>query len=493
MKFQQLILITLFILIIKVNCFSQIELQYLFDIDREENLINIRLFDYDNDGNDDIVTAFSYGEYWDDCWKVSCYDNNGNQIFYHEETNDEKLLNFNTFNDGINNFLVTAHQSGQHETTLRIYNLPSFALSQQFIYSMEDFEPEFPGWFFDITHVSLIDVNDTKFINLGIQIDSEESGGGAFEACTESYLSIFELSDQIEFICTVIDIDYIHPNSHISSGIYKYSSGSSGGGTSTTYYSYLKKIIFNNTPSAVNIWQGSGVLNLVTSEDDTYLEYGTVFAVWNETNHHRTYYCLSPDFENIIWQISSTYTTSSSDNHKFSNFVIEDEPQYVISTYGLNIEIRNRLDGTVIHNQEFIYVPKAILKSNQNQVYFFKFNFSPNVISIFVVTDINLLDSPNNELQSILRYSLSNYPNPFNPETNIVFNLPEDGHVQLDIYNIKGQKIKTLAHNDFTKGSHSIVWNGYDETGNFVSSGVYLYELNVDGKNEVMKKCLLLK
>lgn len=90
-------------------------------------------------------------------------------------------------------------------------------------------------------------------------------------------------------------------------------------------------------------------------------------------------------------------------------------------------------------------------------------------------------------------YKLDNFPNPFNPSTTIKFSLQNDSKIELIIYNIKGQKIKTLAHNDFTKGSHSIIWNGGDESGNLVSSGIYLYKLNVNGKNEVAKKCLLLK
>ena len=85
------------------------------------------------------------------------------------------------------------------------------------------------------------------------------------------------------------------------------------------------------------------------------------------------------------------------------------------------------------------------------------------------------------------------YPNPFNPTTTISFSIQEGSKIDLSVYNIKGQKIKTLANNEFIKGSHSIVWNGVDEFGKNVSSGVYLYKLNVNGKNEAMKKCLLLK
>ena len=91
------------------------------------------------------------------------------------------------------------------------------------------------------------------------------------------------------------------------------------------------------------------------------------------------------------------------------------------------------------------------------------------------------------------KYSLSNYPNPFNPTTTISFSIPNDSEAEISIYNIKGQKVKTLTQNEFTKGNHSIIWNGENEFGNPVSSGIYFYKLYVNGKTEVMKKCLLLK
>lgn len=84
-------------------------------------------------------------------------------------------------------------------------------------------------------------------------------------------------------------------------------------------------------------------------------------------------------------------------------------------------------------------------------------------------------------------------PNPFNPTTTIMFSIQNSSEVELAIYNIKGQKIKTLANNEFTKGDHSIIWNGDDDFGNSVSSGIYLYKLKVNGKSEAVKKCLLLK
>jgi len=86
-----------------------------------------------------------------------------------------------------------------------------------------------------------------------------------------------------------------------------------------------------------------------------------------------------------------------------------------------------------------------------------------------------------------------NHPNPFNPTTSISFSIPDESNVDLSIYNIKGQKVKTVANNQYEKGDHSVVWNGDNESGESVSSGVYFYKIMVNGKNEAMKKCLLLK
>jgi len=86
-----------------------------------------------------------------------------------------------------------------------------------------------------------------------------------------------------------------------------------------------------------------------------------------------------------------------------------------------------------------------------------------------------------------------NFPNPFNPTTTIKFSLPEDSKVELTIYNIKGQQIKTLTNSELTKGSHSVNWNGDDRFGQNVGSGFYFYRLNINGIAVAAKKCLLLK
>ncbi len=121
----------------------------------------------------------------------------------------------------------------------------------------------------------------------------------------------------------------------------------------------------------------------------------------------------------------------------------------------------------------------------------FYFLTSSGGYDIFVAK-LNSTLSAENEISPTIN-SLSNYPNPFNPSTTISFSIPEESKVELTIFNIKGQKVKILVKDEFEKGDHFVIWNGIDENNKSVSSGIYLYKLNVNGKTEAVKKCILLK
>jgi len=86
----------------------------------------------------------------------------------------------------------------------------------------------------------------------------------------------------------------------------------------------------------------------------------------------------------------------------------------------------------------------------------------------------------------------NNYPNPFNPSTTIDYDLAISSHVTIDIFNVAGQKIRTLVDEHKAPGSHSVVWNGIDDAGGEVASGVYLYRLQV-GEYLKTKQMMLVK
>jgi hypothetical protein len=110
-------------------------------------------------------------------------------------------------------------------------------------------------------------------------------------------------------------------------------------------------------------------------------------------------------------------------------------------------------------------------------------------------TETHVVILPTNSLNDNIfsPITINNFPNPFNPSTTIEFSIQNDSKIELSIFNIKGQKVKTLINNQMQNGKHSIIWNGDDDNGNSVSSGIYYYKLNLNGKTEEIKKCLLLK
>ena len=84
------------------------------------------------------------------------------------------------------------------------------------------------------------------------------------------------------------------------------------------------------------------------------------------------------------------------------------------------------------------------------------------------------------------------YPNPFNPSTTLSFNLQESSPVSLEIYNQKGQKVRSLISETLPAGKHQIIWNGTDDNGNGIASGIYLYRMK-SGKYSSTRKMILMK
>jgi hypothetical protein len=89
-----------------------------------------------------------------------------------------------------------------------------------------------------------------------------------------------------------------------------------------------------------------------------------------------------------------------------------------------------------------------------------------------------------------------NSPNPFNPTTDIRFELPEEAEVQLSIYNIQGQLVRTLASGKYNSGFHTLTWDALDLNGLPVAGGVYIYKLQATGAEKTAfftRKMILMK
>lgn len=106
-------------------------------------------------------------------------------------------------------------------------------------------------------------------------------------------------------------------------------------------------------------------------------------------------------------------------------------------------------------------------------------------VGVFTVGTTDVEDMATEKIDSYVLFS--NYPNPFNPETKISFQLPRTCQVRLHVYNSMGQLINVLVDGELGSGIHSKIWNGLDMSGKQVTSGVYLYKLETEEFSEVKK------
>lgn len=105
-----------------------------------------------------------------------------------------------------------------------------------------------------------------------------------------------------------------------------------------------------------------------------------------------------------------------------------------------------------------------------------------------------------NQKQIVIEFNLEqNFPNPFNPSTEIQFSVKENSHIILKVYDVLGREIKTLINEELNNGKYKIIWNGDNNSGEKVSSGIYLYRIeaifagNQRGEFIKSRKMLLLK
>ena len=136
-----------------------------------------------------------------------------------------------------------------------------------------------------------------------------------------------------------------------------------------------------------------------------------------------------------------------------------------------------------------------------NRVLQYEYDLYQDIINQGYVLRRNVPLSAGNDLPEN-GIKLWNYPNPFNPTTTISFCIEQNQQneqIKIELYNLKGQKVKTLAcinrvdaNARDSRSTYSVAWDGTDQNDNPVASGIYLYRLKA-GEVEISRKCLLLK
>ncbi len=302
------------------------------------------------------------------------------------------------------------------------------------------------------------------------------------------------------------------------------------------YYSFVKEIVFD---PANETWDFKDLYPQSTSasatypylpwdedqdgEIDEYSDEGNVMSVlgwpiwwygWDEAFHENSYkYSVNLDYNYYaaVWQdgLKSRLYNDGGDED-YVNWATVPEIMIAISTDGeswsepiqLNANETPELEGMMpcyVYPADHIeYIGDGI---GRIHLFFLDDNSFGSFIQgqgsndggmlKYMAIDIAFtLDS--DDMPHATALSLSNYPNPFNPETTIRFDIPDHAQTTLSIYNIKGQRVKTLLDQPMDTGEHHAVWNGTDNLDKPVSSGVYLYRLQ-SGDHVVTKRMLLMK
>jgi len=156
------------------------------------------------------------------------------------------------------------------------------------------------------------------------------------------------------------------------------------------------------------------------------------------------------------------------------------------STTGGVFEFTNVLPGNYVIRAAGTHSGDSYYQVTTTPIQLTNQNITNVVVTITGLDDIDVVAPP---AVTVLK---SNYPNPFNPSTTIAFDVANAGYVSIEVYNIKGQRVRTLVNDNYVAGRHTVVWNGDDTAGRQVGSGVYFYRMTTPEYSSV-KKMLLMK
>jgi hypothetical protein len=155
--------------------------------------------------------------------------------------------------------------------------------------------------------------------------------------------------------------------------------------------------------------------------------------------------------------------------------------------------------NTYVYSGSFSWTEAVFVLGNISGTARFRFVFGSDGFvggEGWYIDDVRLESAPNDVNEMHLNTPVltlqQNFPNPFNPTTTISFSLPHPGAVEVIVFNAKGQKIRSLAKGEYPSGKNTLIWDGKDDQGQALASGIYFYRLSTE-KQSLTKKMLMLK
>jgi len=181
-------------------------------------------------------------------------------------------------------------------------------------------------------------------------------------------------------------------------------------------------------------------------------------------------YVLDETFIDLSWNISDEATP---DEYNIYRQKDSGDFIYITSTNETNYS------ETVLELHNYRYFVTAIYDNDESA--------QSNEIEFFV----EAVSNEDNDVVPLVTEMTGNYPNPFNPTTNIAFSVSETQNIKITVFNIKGQLVKELINEPVESGYHNILWNGKDTNNKQVSTGVYFMKFDSKEIHQIRKSLLL--
>ena len=503
MIYKKFFLGVVLILFITSLLSGQVNFQHVCTLNKPDSGINYhvsQLFDYDNNNIDDIIT-----QYYDEdqyIQNIIITDISGtiidsilidDWVIYDEYTVNDKatLIKINNVN------LLLRAQITYPFMTLRLSLQECETLS--YIDSTR-ICAQYYDWIYEINTVEKINYDGQLVYCVG----ANELSPSDKEDSNKSLLYLFQTEDDtLHFIDSVIEcgLSISAPNNTIlTTGKYSYATVGVWPQGYKKYYLYRvnlgSKIVAEQLNSVNGSVEWTDTLSIYYHYPSNYrimsnnnlgdapqvIQYRKFDTDYGNSVHFRAY-------ETTDWQEvwSKTDSQIGLGNITASTCVqVNDEDHYVMYFRGDKLEIRDRISGNIVHHQDSVLAVCDVLRKSDGELLFFVekddetgYDVYSLDVPIFVSTD-----DPHTQNE----YIMQNYPNPFH--TSTIFSFSSKNQIQnaeIKIYNIKGQLVRELKIQNLKLKINEAVWDGKDEKGNNVVSGIYFYKLKVDEKDFVGK------
>ncbi|MFO7897039.1 MAG: FlgD immunoglobulin-like domain containing protein [Candidatus Cloacimonadales bacterium] len=524
--------VTLYLILFIPHLFSQVNFDLDFSFNKiisDDELANIQLYDINDDGIEEIFASYASSMY-ENHWSIVSYSQTGeilNEITQ-ETIENEHFQNSYLFSINNINYLLTTfkYKSGDNDEEvylkLKLFNFDTNSLICEYdkIIGINQFDDNYVSYSIKTTDIIHQEAPTSELL-FYIGIKKIENTYSMPESSTHSYESnIFKfqlINNELTFLEKLDNVGdqlfvYDTSDNIISTEEYYNSYTDDLEGNNSIYRGYRISLVSNELESQIQeVYHINGEYNnyygfnyyenypeyfsILTYNDLNFQDYGLIAYHKNsdtENSSSITFENFSPNFSNSSW-ISNNSHTGDNQIKSSTCISINNESNYIMYFRNNQLEIRNRLDGSIEHHQNSTISPFKILRKLDDELLFFIEKEDLTGYNVFTVDGEIQVGAEEHNIELTDSIIINNYPNPFNPSTNIKFIIEASSNIELTIFNVKGQKIKTLVHSNYPQGVHTVIWNGENESGKPVSSGIYYYHLKSNGKTAANKRCLLLK